>query len=33
MAAGAIPTGYVMRGSDPLGERISGGGSGPSSGG
>jgi hypothetical protein len=32
-AAGTISAGYVMRGSDPLGERIGGGGSGPSSGG
>jgi hypothetical protein len=30
---GAISAGYVMRGTDPLGERIGGGGSGPSSGG
>ena len=33
MAAGAISAGYVMRGSDPLGERIGGGDSNPSSGG
>src|SRR5215212_2432128 len=33
MAAGATSAGYVMRGSDPLGERTGGGGSDPSSGG
>ena len=31
MAAGTISAGYVMRGSDPLGERTGGGGSDPSS--
>ena len=33
MAAGAVSAGYGLRGSDPLGERIGGGGSNPSSGG